>query len=909
MRKKFLIWLSNGISSRPVLFLFATLFITVIFTILASRLTIDSSFTNLMPPDDPMVQEFDRVNEDFAGSASMIVVAEGEPDRLIEFAEKSVPEIEKLTQFVDKVDYQLPQDLIADHALMLMKTEDLLNNRQLFENPNLVPFLKNLNDTFEKEYTGSGGGSIEGKDEEAIRFMDGIQTFVEELGKGVYTGEQIHGSTASKAILMGDTYYRSWDRRMLIMTIIPNFHFLDMEADTAATNAVEKIIKDIASEIGVTAGLTGVVPLARDEMVAITNDSYTITIIALVLILVLFILAFRMVMSPVFAIITLLVGIIWALGLAELIIGSLNIMTSMMGVILVGLGIDFSIHIISVYTEHRGRDVAPADALLKTLLTSGNGIMTGGMTTSAAFFTFLISSTEGMREFGWALGAGILLTMLAAITFLPAVLIIQDRIKTWLNRSKPPKTPRDLRYISLGKVATTLARFPVATIIVFLGLLTFVGWRGLNITWDYNYLNMEPEGLESIILQERLLDKMEISGDYAFVTANTLEEAYVYTEKAAEMRTSGTVRSITDFLPPETEQQQRSMIVSDVRDKLMRTDLVDQMDEKGFSDLMIELERLEMNIIEIQDMTNLSGQGNVYRKTGILVGVVPEHEDELVMEWQASLAQVVPDPETGVLSLLIETISSLQNPGKLQNITGFQRGFSRSFRDLALKMSNPEPVTIETIPATIRDQYVGKSSGLFLIMVYPNSNVWDFEFLPLFTSELFDVSPRATGLPPVFLRLMELFGIDGMKATSLALVIIFIVLLIDFRSTRKALLAIIPLSAGALWMLGVMEITGLQLTMVNIMAIPLIIGIGIDDGIHIIHRYDFEGYHSHLDVFSSTGRAIFLTSVTTMLGFGSLTFATYRGLGSMGIAMFIGVGTCFLATVIALPAISQKLFK
>jgi len=104
-------------------------------------------------------------------------------------------------------------------------------------------------------------------------------------------------------------------------------------------------------------------------------------------------------------------------------------------------------------------------------------------------------------------------------------------------------------------------------------------------------------------------------------------------------------------------------------------------------------------------------------------------------------------------------------------------------------------------------------------------------------------------------------------------------------------------------MVGTMEMSGLQITLLNIMAIPMIIGIGIDYGVHIVHRYQIEGNSSHKKVFASTGRAVFLTSITTMVGFGSLWFATYRGLGSMGIALFIGVGTCFLATVFVIPAL------
>lgn len=169
--------------------------------------------------------------------------------------------------------------------------------------------------------------------------------------------------------------------------------------------------------------------------------------------------------------------------------------------------------------------------------------------------------------------------------------------------------------------------------------------------------------------------------------------------------------------------------------------------------------------------------------------------------------------------------------------------------------------------------------------------------------ELLEVSPRATGIPPVWRSLLDLFARDGKLATSLAIVLIFLLLLADFRSLQKAALGMIPLVIGTAWMLGVMVLTGLQITMVNVMAIPLIIGIGIDDGVHIIHRYQIEGRGEHRTVFSSTGRAVLLTTLTTMLGFGSLWFATYRGLGSMGIALFIGVGTCFLATILVMPTI------
>ena len=111
----------------------------------------------------------------------------------------------------------------------------------------------------------------------------------------------------------------------------------------------------------------------------------------------------------------------------------------------------------------------------------------------------------------------------------------------------------------------------------------------------------------------------------------------------------------------------------------------------------------------------------------------------------------------------------------------------------------------------------------------------------------------------------------------------------------------VPLVVGTIWMIGVMELSGLDFTMMNLLALPLIICIGIDNGVYILHRWKIE---KNLDiVYRSTGKAILLVSISTMLGFGSLWFITYRGLGSAGIALFIGIGTCFLATLIVIPII------
>jgi len=137
----------------------------------------------------------------------------------------------------------------------------------------------------------------------------------------------------------------------------------------------------------------------------------------------------------------------------------------------------------------------------------------------------------------------------------------------------------------------------------------------------------------------------------------------------------------------------------------------------------------------------------------------------------------------------------------------------------------------------------------------------------------------------------------------LTLLIVFLLLWFDFRNALHALIAMIPLAVGIFWMVGLMKLTGQQLTVMNIMGLPMIVGIGIDDGVHVVHRWIHEGKHKIHTIFSSSGKAILLTSLTTMLAFGSLIFSIWRGLGHLGAALFVGVCACFLTSVIVLPGI------
>ena len=881
MRKKFLNLIARWCVIHTWWMTVAILVLTLFFGYRASTLQMRTGFDSLLPGDNPRTAEFNRILEEFQNESNIMLLAKGTEDSLKSYARGVKPLLEDFDEWVASVHIQIPEDFYRRNALKLLPPDQLDNFGSMFYDPNLVPFLHNLNNSFEGEYQGNDEALTSRKDElDAVRFLDGLEMFVEiqsSVMKGVSDGEI--GQKAVDAITFGETYMLSPDKDMILILIEPTFNMMIDPAELQrSVNGIEKIIKEASTPYGVTAGLTGSIVLGRDEYEAFTSDSWTVSILALIGIFILFVISFRMWVSPLLAILTVIMGVTWAMGFSSFLVEYLSMMTAMMSVILIGLGIDFSVHIISGYTEKRNQGLDIQISIQETLLRFGPGIITGGITTGLAFLTLMISETVGMQEMGLMAGVGLIFTMLATIIILPTMLIIRERLLKNFNKALPPK---DVSYPFLGRIAEFTAKYRWIMGISFLLFTGFLLKRAVNMSVDYNYLNMEPVGLESIKLQEELIEAFDLSSDFVMFTTDNLDDARELTRQAREMETAGWVESISDYLPDSDGLEKQYRFLKDLRRNLEGREIRKQMSSHDVKMYRKELERLEANIIELQDLAFLGGQDKVYNKAVKLVG---EAGDSLA---RGNITQFINALDTGLTKI---------------ELTYFQQEFSTAFKSTIIDMANTEPLTLDNLPSDIKNRFTGKSGNIFIINVYPEKNIWeDARFLYRFTEEATELSEKATGLPPIFVELMDIMSKDGKKATYLAIIAVFLVLLLDFRSLKYALVGMVPLIFGAIWMTGIMEISGLQFTMMNILAVPLIIGIGIDDGVHILHRWKME---KNLDiVYRSTGKAILLTSLTTMLGFGSLWFATYRGLGSMGIALFIGVGTCFLATLFIIPAI------
>ncbi|MBD3412944.1 MAG: MMPL family transporter [Candidatus Aminicenantes bacterium] len=897
MREKFLIKLSEWHSLHPWRMLGLVLILTVLFGFFASQLEMTMRVEDLLPSKDKKVSQLNNIIDEFSTSTLLVVVLQGEEKQIKQYADALAPQIEELTfqegdgsqrKLFQRVDYKTPRDFLRNHVLMLAKAEDLENTKFLFTDPNLAEFIENLNDSMEREYVGQQESiSTREKEDQAVQFLDGIQNLVIQLQKAAQaeelTEQEIH--EAADQLLFGDSYMLSYDKKALLLMAIPNFTLMDRDLLMEGANGVQALLDDMQPDFPkVEAGLTGDVARERDEQVYAAQSFGNSTLIALVFILILLMVSFRMWIAPVLAVVNLIVGLIWGMGAAWLAVGQLNMVTSMMSVVLLGLGIDFSIHLISGFTERRAAGDSIDESMKKTFLKSGKGILTGGFTTACAFLTLLISQSRGMKQMGTVTGIGLLSVLLSTMIFLPMLLVFRERrVERKIEKGKKQRKKKDISFRFLGSTASWLSRKYVFTVIASVVVTGLLVWYGLNIKYDSNFMNLEPKGIESIKLMDTVLEKFDFSMEYAMAMADSVAESRELSDEFKDLGTVAFTDDISVYLPTSEEQKQRIPHILEVREKMGRAAVQADLNPQDLSKLEQEIARLEMNIIEIQDMAFLGGQDKVDQKCKQMVGD-PEKPDS-----RSRIQELIP--------LLTQNSAG-------QGLSEFQRNFAPYFKENVLQMSSTEAIDLKDLPASIKDRYSNETRDKFLVTIFPALSPWkNPEALDRFTDDLERVTEEVTGLPPVFRAVMKIFARDGRNAVLLTLVIVFFLLYADFKKLRHALMAMVPLACGVFWMVGLMHLLGMKLNFMNLIGLPLIIGIGIDDGVHIMHRWRNEGNGRIFTVFSSTGKAIFLTTLTTMFAFGSLAFSIFRGWASFGLALAIGVGACFLTTVLILSGI------
>jgi hypothetical protein len=240
-----------------------------------------------------------------------------------------------------------------------------------------------------------------------------------------------------------------------------------------------------------------------------------------------------------------------------------------------------------------------------------------------------------------------------------------------------------------------------------------------------------------------------------------------------------------------------------------------------------------------------------------------------------------------------------------QRLQDFEERLARDLADDLHRLrdvTTPVPITVADLPSSLRERYVGRD-GQYLLQVFGKDSLWDFGPLDHFARVIQSVDPEATGKP-----FSTVEGLRAMKdgfvwAGVYAFAAIALVLLLDFRSLGRTLVALAPLAMGIVFALGVMGFAGLPLNPANMIALPLILGVGVDNGVHVLHDFLADKAEGRRRLSRAIGRGVLVKALTTMIGFGTLMIASHRGMVGLGFALALGVGCCMVTALVFLPAL------
>jgi len=658
--------------------------------------------------------------------------------------------------------------------------------------------------------------------------------------------------------------------------------------NSASVRLFRQLVEETQREVtGVNIGITGGTILEFDEMRQSQRDTTRASILSLVLCALIFIFGYRATGRPLKATVCLLVGLGYTLGYTTLVVGHLNILTITFLPMLIGLAIDFGVHLITRYEEELRHGRSEHDAMEKALVQTGRGIFTGCFTTAGAFFAMSFTDFKGIEEMGLITGGGLAICLIPMLTLLP-VWLLRSRRQNLLDEETGRQVLREeaIESFEAGgepvEVRARLERLWLDRPWTVLGVAAAVCGLALvavpRVGFDYNLLNLQSAKLPSVVFEKKLLAASDKSALYGVVVTTNLQEAIELEERFRALPTVGSTESMARYL------------AEDATAKLARIrELTNAVADIRFA----EPDRQPVSLTELgQTLWSLEGY------LGRAADEVAKENDEPLLRQLRSLS-----------AALVELRSAMHRGDEAQRtrsalqLAAYQQALFddlwQTFRIIATQDAGGG-LRVEDLPPALRHRFIGVT-GKYLVQIYPRTNVWDRAPQEAFVKEIQSVAPTATGEPVQLYYYTELLRASYVEAAGWALGAIVVLALVHFHRVSRVLLALLPVGIGLLWVLGAMGWLGLQFNPANIMMLPLVIGIGVTNGIHILNRFEEERNPGILA--KSTGKAVLVSGLTTIAGFGSLVIADHQGISSLGFVLGVGTATCMVAGLTVLPAV------
>ncbi|AWT60161.1 MAG: Sulfolipid-1 exporter MmpL8 [Candidatus Moanabacter tarae] len=678
---------------------------------------------------------------------------------------------------------------------------------------------------------------------------------------------------ALKANLEGRKFRLSWQEMMSnkeskigdlrkIILVRPHFDYSRLLPAKDALARIRRFSRELEEEKrwGIRVRITGGPALGHDEMESLASGSTEAGVLSLFLVCIALLVGLRSFPMVCATLLSLIIGIIWTAGFAALVIGHLNLISIAFAVLYIGLGVDYAIHLCLCYREKLLEGKDKEEALKGAIVDIGPSLNMCTISTAIGFYSFIPTAYAGVSELGLISGTGMFISLIISLSVLPAILSI---LPSYDRKSYRPSLPREQRGPSI------ISRYSPSIRWVSLGFLIVSASLIFHARFEFDPIRLRDPSTESA---SSLLEYIETSDRHPssiIILGSDEEETRRISKAVKKLETVGKVISIDDLVPGDQEEK---LLLTEDLELIIGASFFDTEPELPPS-LSEQIEQMESFLNELGEYPEVARMDQLVRMESLLNQLLRliEKEDE------KSTGVRIADLEKGMLETLPLALDALNTS------------------------LNSEPFDRKELPEEIRDRWISENER-FRIQVFSNLNISENEALIRFVNEVRTVASNATSGPIFTYEAGRTIVYSFKQAFLSALLLITVLLIAIFRNWAEPLLVLIPLLVAGLFTGAATVLMGASFNFANIIALPLLLGLGVDNGIHMVHRMrSISGTNTDF-LHTSTARGVLFSGLTTMFSFGTLMFLSHRGTASLGQLLCLGVFLTMTTTLIILPS-------
>lgn len=672
-----------------------------------------------------------------------------------------------------------------------------------------------------------------------------LAAFLAEAAERTAAGEPPAASWSS--LLLGEEAAPT--RRLLLVQGRLDGAEQEVGGDTSRVIRAEVEALGLTEDEGFSVRLTGRGPLSAEEVDGMVADIQQAGLISLALVAVVLWLGFRSARMIGVGVLTLLTGLAWTAGYAALAVGSLNLLSVVFAVLFIGLGIDFAIHFALRYREEAAFADGSDRAAARTGGATIGALALCAVSSAVAFLAFLPTDFRGLAELGLISAGGMVLALIASFTVMPALLTLVRADE--LDEEKGRETPGGARF---ARWIERRARAVRGTALV-LGVAAAAA--STQIAFDFNTLSLKDPNAESIETLRDLQEDGTLTAYSLSITAESPEAANAVAERLSVLPEVATAKGPASLVP--AGQEQKLAIVGDLAASLWPA----------------------LNPADTAEPLNAEGRAAALA-------------DLRVTAARAS------GPEAARLDA---ALAGLQGAGE-GAVAAYADRLTRHIPALLQRLKTAlyaERVTLDDVPEELKARYVSES-GLGRAVATPSEDLTDFRALRRFVEAVTALYPDATGRPTLEAGVGQIVTDAFLQAVATAAAAVFLLVWALLGSARAAGAVMLPLVLAASVLGAYSVLFDRPFNSTNVIVIPLILGLGVDNGLHFVMRWREETSLALL-MRSSTPRAAMLSGATTIASFATLMLSDNRGVAGMGEFLTIGVAAVLIASCLVLPAL------